>query len=152
MVSKKLVVVEGEKDIMVSHLVSFWYVEGGGEVQENPFQSFEVVNIQMVGPIGEVKTVEFPMASLKGTQIVIKNGHPEGWGRILELPVNKDHTGLRYNSQNLRKQSPIVVEGQMPPFSDFFSSVRHLRDDHVYVMEEDGIDEEEGLVYKKIEG
>ena len=50
---------------MVSHLASFWYVERGEEAQEIPFQSFEVVNVEMVFPIGEVKTAEFPMASLK---------------------------------------------------------------------------------------
>lgn len=50
---------------MVSHLASFRYVEGYGEVKEIPFQSFEIVNVEMVGPIGEVETVEFLMASLK---------------------------------------------------------------------------------------
>lgn len=50
---------------MVSHLATFLYVEGGREVQEIPFQLFEVVNVDMVVPIGEVKTIEFPMASLK---------------------------------------------------------------------------------------
>lgn len=52
---------EGEEDIMVSHLPSFRYVEGGGEVKEIPFQSFEIFNVEMVGPIGEVKTAEFLM-------------------------------------------------------------------------------------------
>lgn len=79
LVNNKLVVIEGEEDIMVSHLASFRYVEGGGEVQEIPFQSFEVVNVDIVGPIGEVKIVEFPMAYLKDAQTVIKNRHAEGW-------------------------------------------------------------------------
>lgn len=65
LVSNKLVVIEGEVDIMVSHLASFRYVEGGKEVHEISFQSFKVVNVDMVGPIGEVKTAEFPMSSLK---------------------------------------------------------------------------------------
>lgn len=37
-INNKLVVIEGEKNIMVSHLASFRYVEGGGEVHENLFQ------------------------------------------------------------------------------------------------------------------
>ncbi|XP_050916801.1 uncharacterized protein LOC127131973 [Lathyrus oleraceus] len=37
LVSNKLVVVEGEEDIMVSHMASFRYVEGEGEVKEIPF-------------------------------------------------------------------------------------------------------------------
>lgn len=36
----KIVLIEREEDIMASHLASFRYVEGGGEVQEIPFQSF----------------------------------------------------------------------------------------------------------------
>lgn len=37
-VNDKLVVIEGEKDIMVSHLTSLRYVEGEGEMKEIPFQ------------------------------------------------------------------------------------------------------------------
>lgn len=37
MIGSKLVVVEGEEDIMVSHLESFRYVEVGGEIHETPF-------------------------------------------------------------------------------------------------------------------
>ena len=37
-VSNKLVVMEGEEDIMVIHLASFRYVEGEGEMKEIPFQ------------------------------------------------------------------------------------------------------------------
>lgn len=48
--NNNLVVVEGEKDVMVSHLTSFHYVEVGGEVQETLFQSFKVVNMEMVSP------------------------------------------------------------------------------------------------------
>ncbi|XP_050889358.1 uncharacterized protein LOC127094581 [Lathyrus oleraceus] len=46
----KLVVVEGEEDIVVSHLASFRYVEGEGEIREVPFQSFKVINVEMVCP------------------------------------------------------------------------------------------------------
>lgn len=38
------------------------------------------------------------MASLKDALIMIRNGHPEGWGRMLKFPNNKDHLGLGYNS------------------------------------------------------
>lgn len=94
------------------------------------------------------------MISLEDVKIVIKNGHPEGWGRVLNLPTNKDCAGLGYNSQNLKKQVPKVVEGCVLPLSDFFESARHLVDGHICALEEEGfgITMEEGLVYKKIEG
>ncbi|XP_050919836.1 uncharacterized protein LOC127137415 [Lathyrus oleraceus] len=95
----KLVIVEGEEDIVVSHLMSFRYVEGEWEMREVTFQSFEVINVEIVCPAkDESKNVESPMASLKDTLTIIKDGHPQGWGRLLELPANKDHTGLGYNS------------------------------------------------------
>lgn len=90
-----------------------------GEVKEIPFQSFEIVNVEMVGPIGEVKMVEFLMASLKDAQTIINNGHPKGWGRMLELLINKDRSRLGYNSQDLKKLTSIVVERQVLPLSYF---------------------------------
>lgn len=75
-VNNKPVVVEGEKDIMVSHLASFRYVEGDGHVDEILFQSFEVVNVEMVAPVMENKKVEFPMVSWRDDRIVIERGYP----------------------------------------------------------------------------
>lgn len=59
LVNNKLVVIEEEENIMVSDIASFRYVEGGGEVQEISFQSFEVVSVDMVCPIWEVKMLNF---------------------------------------------------------------------------------------------
>lgn len=47
MIRSKLVMVEGEENIMVSHLASFRYVEVGGEIHETTFQAFKVVNVKM---------------------------------------------------------------------------------------------------------
>lgn len=61
---------------------------------------------------------------------------------------------MGYNSQNLKKQVPKVVEGRVLPLSDFFSSVRHLVDGQIRALGEEGVTivVEEGLVYKKVEG
>lgn len=85
---------EGEEDIMVSHLESFRYVEVRGEIDETPFQAFEVVNMVMTPPMKESKKGELPMASWKNVKTVIETGHPEGWGRVLELPVIKDRSEM----------------------------------------------------------
>lgn len=50
---------------MVNHLASFWYIKGEGEVHETLFQSFEVVNVELVAPVREDKKTEFPMISLE---------------------------------------------------------------------------------------
>lgn len=71
---------------------------------------------------------------------------------MLELPVNKYHSGSGYNVQDLKKPKLIVVEGKVIPLSHFFSSFRHLVNDHICTLEEDGKVKEEGLIYKKTEG
>lgn len=97
-IHNKLVVVEGEEDTMVCYLVSFRYVEVRRKIHETPFQAFEVVSVVMVPPTKETKNVEFPMVSWNNARIMIEAGHPEGWGRALELLVNKDHSSLGYRS------------------------------------------------------
>ncbi|XP_050890912.1 uncharacterized protein LOC127096377 [Lathyrus oleraceus] len=148
----KLVVVKGEEDIMVSHLASFRYVEGEGEIREIPFQSFEVINIEMVCPArDESKDVESPMVSLKDALTIIKDGHPQGWGRLLELPANKDRTGLGYNSQNLKKPTPIAIRGSVLPLSENFSSAGYLDDNRTCAVEEEE-EEDDGLIFTKTDG
>lgn len=84
---------------MVSHLASFRYVEGEGEMKEIPFQSFEVINVEMVRYArDEPKNAEFPMTYFQDALTIKKNGHPQGWGRMLKLLHNKDRLGLGYNS------------------------------------------------------
>lgn len=65
-------VVEGEESKMVSHLAYFLYVEVGGDVNETPLQSFEVVNMEMISPLKEPKNAEFPMVSWKDSRTVIE--------------------------------------------------------------------------------
>lgn len=86
----KLVVIEGEIDIVVSHLASSRYVEGEGEMREVPFQSFEAINVEMVCPTkDESKDAESLMASLKDTVTIIKDGHPKDREDCLNfLPIS----------------------------------------------------------------
>ncbi|XP_050877043.1 uncharacterized protein LOC127080791 [Lathyrus oleraceus] len=148
----KLVVVEGEEDIMVSHLTSFRYVEGEGEMREVPFQSFEVINVEMVCPTkDESKDYESPMESLKDALTIIKDGHPQGWGRLLELPTNKDHTGLGYNSKNLKKLAPIATRGSVLSLSENFSSAGYLDDNRICSVEEDE-EEDVELIFINTDG
>lgn len=136
---------------MVSHLESFLYIEGEGQIKEIPFQSFEVVNVEMVCPIwDETKKAEFPMASLQDALIIIPNEHPLDWGMMLELPTNKDRTSLGYNTQNLKKPAPIATKGSVLPLSEYFSSVGYLDKDCVCVVEEDV--EDARLIFTKTDG
>lgn len=75
MIGSKLVVVEGEKDIVVSHLASFRYVEVGGEIHETYFQAFELVNMEMAPPVKESQGIELSMDSRKYAKTIIHVGH-----------------------------------------------------------------------------
>ena len=92
----KIVTVCGKEEYMVSHLTSFRYVKVEGEVQETLFQAFEIV--QMIKtPRFEDKRHVVSMSSLKDTRAVVESGHPEGWGRVLDLPLKFDKLGLDFS-------------------------------------------------------
>lgn len=86
---------------MVRHLGSFCNIEVGGEMHETPFQSFEVVNVEMVAPARELKNANFLMVSWKHARTDIEDGFPEGWGRVLGFLENKELSDLGYNSQTV---------------------------------------------------
>lgn len=89
-----------EEDILVSQLYFFRYIEVGGEIHETSFEAFKIANMLMNPLSGKVSgKPELPMSSLKDAQTVIKSGHPKGWERVLELPTNKNRSGLGYHSR-----------------------------------------------------
>ncbi|XP_050889755.1 uncharacterized protein LOC127095054 [Lathyrus oleraceus] len=134
LVDDKLVVIEGEEEIMVTHLASFRYVEGEGEMREVPFQSFEVINVEMVCPAkDESKDAESPMASLKDALKIIKDGHPQGLGRLLELPANR----FRIQLPEFEEPAPIATRGSLLSLSENFSSAEYLDGNRICAMEED---------------
>jgi hypothetical protein len=99
-ISDKLVTIDGEEDVLFSQLSSFRYVEVDGEIHETPSQAFEIANVLMNPLNGRTsKKFELPMSSLKNAQTIIKAGHLEGWGRILELSINKNRSGLGYHPE-----------------------------------------------------
>lgn len=121
-------------------------------MKEISFQSFEVINVEMVRPArDESKDVESQTTSIKDALTIIKDGHPQGRGRILELPANKDHTGLGYNSQNLKKPASIATNGSVLPLSENFTGDGYLDDNRICDVEEDE-EEDVGLIFTKTDG
>lgn len=152
MIGDKLVVVEGEKDIVVSHLASFRYLEVEGEIHETPFQAFEVVNMEMTPPVKVAPDTKLYVASWKDAKTIIQDGHPTGWGRVLDFPVNKDISGLGFRSlQSTQKHgSANANKGPIPAIPDTFTNVGHLRDNLICMIEEEnGQPEESCFVYQK---
>ena len=87
--NKKLVVVGGEKALLVSHLSSFSYIDTEDEVG-TPFQALSIIE-----PI-EKRTPSF--ASYKDAKLAIERGGTAGLGKMIELEDNKSRAGIGYSS------------------------------------------------------
>lgn len=128
-VGGKIVTVYGEEEYMVSHLTMFRYVEVEGEVHETPFQAFEVV--QMINiPCPEVKKPVVSISSLKDVKVMIETGHPEGWGRVLDLPP-------MFNKMDLGYTPPKTTSGSKTQNTIKFTSVGFINEDQVNVVDDD---------------
>ncbi|KAI5384904.1 hypothetical protein KIW84_071767 [Lathyrus oleraceus] len=121
----KLVVVGGEKALLVSHLSSFSYVEAEEEVGT----SFQALSIT------EVKKTRAPMSSFKDAQKVIETGSIDQWGRMVEIDENKNRAelGIQLGSSNVK------AEDVQPSFHS--GGFIHGNDQHSVAVIEDDEDE-----------
>ncbi|KAI5382745.1 hypothetical protein KIW84_070240 [Lathyrus oleraceus] len=106
--NKKLVVVGGEKALLVSHLSSFSYIDAEDEVG-TPFQALSIAE-----PI-EKRTPSF--ASYKNAKLAIEHGATAGLGKMIELEDNKSRAGIGYasgvfNTQGLFKSGGFIHTSQ----------------------------------------
>ena len=155
MIGSKRVVVEGEEDIVVSHLASFRYVDVGGEIHKTPFQVFKLVNMEMTPPVKAAPGTKLSMASWKDAKTIIQAGHPTCWGIMLDFPVNKDKSGLGFHSHETTQKLSVAStnKGPIPVIPDTFTNAEHLGDNSICMMEEESsLLEEACFVYQKAKG
>ncbi|KAI5396067.1 hypothetical protein KIW84_062311 [Lathyrus oleraceus] len=106
--NKKLVVVAGERALLVSHLSSFSYIDAEDEVG-TPFQDLSIAE-----PI-EKRTPSF--ASYKDAKLAIEHGATAGLGKMIELEDNKSRAAIGYssgvsNTQGLFKNGGFIHTSQ----------------------------------------
>ncbi|XP_050877660.1 uncharacterized protein LOC127081452 [Lathyrus oleraceus] len=137
-IGSKIVTVCSEKDYVIRHLNSFRYVEVEGEIHETPFQAFEVVHAIKIPHVKEKKP-EISMSSFKQAQAVMESEHPEGWGRVLELPTRKDKCGLGFKFdqewRNQKKNSTPETQQAVGPIK-FISAGKSTEEDACVVEDE----------------
>lgn len=75
------------------------------------------------------------MASWKGAKVVVGVGNIEGWGKVLELPENKDQFRLGYQL-SLGERDIQTGKGKILPMQENFTSVGHIFGDHVAMIDE----------------
>ncbi|KAI5444422.1 hypothetical protein KIW84_012882 [Lathyrus oleraceus] len=83
----KLVIIGGEKALLVSHLSSFSFVEAEHDVG-TPFQALSIAAEKRVGA---------PMSSLKDAKKIVEGGNVDQWWRMVEVSDNKGRTGLGFH-------------------------------------------------------
>ena len=108
--NKKLVVVGGEKALLVSHLSSFSYIDAEDEVG-TPFQALSIAK-----PI-EKRTPSF--ASYRDAKLAIEYGATASLGKMIDLEDNKARAGIGFssgvfNEKGLFKSGGSIHTGQRP--------------------------------------
>ncbi|KAI5420857.1 hypothetical protein KIW84_044622 [Lathyrus oleraceus] len=103
--NKKMVVVGGEKTLLVSHLSSFSYIDAEDEVG-TPFQALSITE-----PI-EKKSPSF--ASYRDAKLAIECGAVAGLGKMIELEDNKSraYSSGAFNKQGLFKSGGFIHADQ----------------------------------------
>ncbi|XP_058770183.1 uncharacterized protein LOC131643835 [Vicia villosa] len=101
----KLVTVDGEQALVVSHLSSFSYIDAG-EAVGTQFQALSVVG-------KDVEKNGTSISSLKDARQVVQDGSAVGWGQVLSPPDNKFREGLGFSPTSARYSKQDTVTRPM---------------------------------------
>lgn len=98
-------------------------------MHETPCQAFEAVQVVNIPQKKKVVT----MSSLKDAKAVVEAGHPEGWGRVLDLPPKFDKMGLGYSAHQFSRTVKDKRDVQ-------FTSAGYILEDQVNVVKDNDED------------
>lgn len=136
----KMIVIGGEKDILVSHLTSFRYIDVDGEITKTPFQSLEVVNVLTVQQVPEPPKLELSIASWQGDKVVIVTGNTQGWGKLIEVRKKWDKFGLGYEPSSDRTNNQLNRK-QISHVEETFTNVCHIFGNQITMIEDEAYNE-----------
>lgn len=79
------------------------------------------------------------MLSFKQAQVVVESGHPEDWGRVLELPTQKDNCGLgfKFDQEWRNQKNNSTPETQQATGPIKFISARKSKEEDACVVEDE---------------
>ncbi|KAI5398353.1 hypothetical protein KIW84_063949 [Lathyrus oleraceus] len=107
--NKKLVVVGGEKALLVSHLSSFSYID----VEDEVGTSFQALSIAEPSKKG---TSSF--ASYNDAKLAIEHGTTTGLGQMIKIEYNKSRAGIGYSSGTFNKHGLFQSGGLIHTVED----------------------------------
>ncbi|KAI5408537.1 hypothetical protein KIW84_054401 [Lathyrus oleraceus] len=120
----KLVIIGGEKALLVSHLSSFSYMEAEDEV-ETPFQALSITEEKRVGP---------PMSSFKDAQKIVEDGNSDQWGQMVEVTENKSKAAEEGSDEEVSDELSHLLEHEekaIQPFEEQIELVNLGSEDDV---------------------
>lgn len=83
-VGDKLIIVGGEEDMFINHLLSFRYIEADGETLKIHFQALEIAAISRRKYVSKK---ERSVSSWEKISYILKSGDTTGWGKVLDTEV-----------------------------------------------------------------
>jgi len=98
----RLVTVNGEGALLVSHLSAFSFI-GADSIKGTPF-----LGLVMEGD--NTKKSEASISSLRDAQKMIQAGGSANWGKLIELPENKHREGLGFSPSTDLSKTGAVYE------------------------------------------
>ena len=97
-----MVIINGEQALLISHLSSFSIVKADEVAFGTQFQALSIDNI---------RGNENSMVSLKDARKVVRKGHSEVWGHIVDPPLNKNKADLGFSLKNDKGKSMKLKSG-----------------------------------------
>ena len=113
---RKIVIINGEQALLISHLSSFSMVEADEAAVGTQFQALSIDNI---------RRNENYVVSLKEAQQVVRNGHNAVWDQLVDPPVNKNRIGLGFSSK-IGKGESLKSKSFVNSYQDVFRSGGYL--------------------------
>ena len=105
----KVVIINGERAMLVSHLSSFHVVEADEAAVGTSFQALSIDD--------DCKKSGASIYSYKDAQQVVHQGPSNVWGQVIEISENKNKAGLGFSHENVESMRPKSV---FTPYQEIF--------------------------------
>ena len=111
--NRKLIIIDGEEDIFISHIESEWYIGADEGCIATPFQALEISPMVTL-PVE--KGNKYKVTSWKDLQATMECDSSKGWGKLPKVPEKKNRFGLGYESS----KATLKGKAHFPPIQETF--------------------------------
>ena len=109
----KLIIIDGEEDIFVSHIESYRYISADEDCIATPFQALEIASMVTL-PVEKGNKPK--VTSWRDLQVTMECDASKGWGKLPEIPEKKNRFGLGYESSKATPKG----KARFPPIQETF--------------------------------